>query len=179
MYGNKARLIAMTSIIFVISIFCINKNFAKSANSEEVTDWKVAITSDAKDLKDTQEITFKVQDNPNVAKGKIAPGCKAISTITIDLEGTKVPVDILAKVNTSNLKKVFKLTAKLDGEEYCLGTTQTIELQNNSSFTRENGKKILTLELEWKNGNNEEDTKIGIMGEKIKLPVEINVTQHI
>lgn len=58
MSKSKAKLIAMTFIIFVISIFFINSNFATQINNEEVTDWKVSITSDTKDLKDTQEISF-------------------------------------------------------------------------------------------------------------------------
>lgn len=185
MYKSKAKLIAVTFIIFVIFISFMNNNFAtnlykENLNEDEITDWKVTITSDTKDLKDTQEMNFKVENNENVAKGRIAPGCKAIATIEISLVGTKVPVDIIVKVDDSNLHDAFKLTTKLDKEVYTSGTTKTLKLENNKAFTVENGKRILTLELEWENKqNNITDTALGIIGGTVKVPVTINVTQHI
>lgn len=181
MLKSKAKMIAMTLIILGCSIFIMNQNLANQNNSKEIQDWKVKMTSDTKELKDTREIGFKVEDNANVVNGKIAPGIKAIATIEIDLIGTKVPVDISCNINDMNVLNFFKLTTKLDGEIYNSKTIKTIKLPRNSEFTEENGKRVLTLELEWQNYemNSEVDTEIGKIGGTIKIPVTINVRQHI
>lgn len=180
MYKSKTRLVVVTFIIFVISVLLMNNSFAKnSINNSEITDWKVVITNDTKDLKDTKEISFKIQDNPNVVAGKIAPGVKAVADIEVDLTDTKVPVDIITTVDDSELFKGLQLTAKIDNENYELGTTKTIELENKSGFTQKNGKKIITLELKWENNSNDLDTIIGTLGGSIKLPITVEVKQHI
>lgn len=186
MFKSKAKIIAVTFILFVVSILLINNNYAKYSNlvpldNNETTNWKVTITNDTRNLEDTQEISFKVEDNPNVVAGKFAPGCKAIATIEVDLIGTKVPVQMMLLADESELSKSMKLSAKIEGESYTIGTTKVIELENNSAFTEENGKKVIILELEWINNesDNKNDTEIGIKGETIKVPVSINVRQHI
>lgn len=184
MFKGKAQLIATAFIIFVVSLLFINNNYARYINvgkNDEITDWTVTITSDTKDLKDTQKINFKVEDNPDVVTGKIAPGLKAVANVAINLVGTKVPVDISAIIDDTTLNNQFKLTTKLDGENYISETTKTIRLENNSAFTKENGNRILTLELEWINDDmeNKNDTILGIMAGTIKVPVTINVKQHI
>lgn len=186
MFKSKAKMIAVTFILFVVSILFINNNYSKYSklvplDSNETTNWKVTITNDTRNLEDTQEISFKVEDNPDVVAGKFAPGCKAIATIEVDLSGTKVPAEIKLMADESKLPKSMKLSPKIDGESYTMGLTKVIELAKNSEFTKENGKKIITLELEWENNdiNDKDDTVIGMMGEKIKIPITINVEQHI
>ena len=183
MFKSKVKMITIAFMIFVISLIYANNNYAKIDNLEnnEVANWSVVIASDTKDLKDTQEINFKVQDNPNVVKGKIAPGLKALASIEIDLRKTKVPVDIKATVDDSKLQECFKLTAKLDGKDYLLGSTETIELGDNKEFTEEKGKRVLTLEIEWVNdvNYNEIDTIIGNTVDSINLPITISIEQHI
>ena len=175
MYNSKARIIATTFIIFVISLLFINSNYANNLklNNNELTDWKVAITSDTKELNDTRKISFKVQESKDVVDGKIAPGLKATATVEINLIGTRVPVDIKANVDDSTLPNGFKITMKLDGEEYINGTTKKFELAKGKEFTEKEGTKILLIELEWL----EVGTQTQI--EEIKLPVTINVMQHI
>lgn len=181
MCKSKAKLIAMIFMILIFSILFITNTFAGLRNSIEESEWKIAITSDTKDLNDTREIKFKVEENDNVAKGKIAPGVKAVAKAEIDLTGTKVPVEIMVLVDTLNKYSGMKLTAKLDGENYTIGTSKVIELENNSMFTKENGKKVLELELEWIGGenNNQYDTEIGMYEDTIEFPITINVSQHI
>lgn len=182
MYKSKTKLVIATFITLVTSMFFMNNNFAKylNVNNNEVTQWNVVMTSDAKDLKDTQEIKFKVENNPNVAYGKIAPGAKAYATIEINLTGTKLPVDISLVVDDSQLYNALKLTTKLDNELFKSGTTKLIELENGSEFTCENGKKIVTLELKWENNdsNNINDTIFASMHDFINIPITITVKQH-
>lgn len=182
MFKSKIKLIVITFILFAISLVFINNNYASYMavrKNNEVTDWKVAITSDTKDLEDTQKIDFKVENNSNVAKGKIAPGLKAIASVNIDLIGTQGPVDIYATIDDTSLKDTFRLTTKLEGESYTSGEIRTIEIDNKSVFTKENGNKILILELEWLDNDNENDTILGMNGETITVPVTIRVSQHI
>lgn len=184
MFKWKAQLIATTFIIFVVSLYLVNNYYLRYINigkNDEITDWTVAIASDTKDLKDTQEINFKVEDNLNVVTGKIAPGLKAVANVTINLAGTRLPVDISAIIDDKNLNNNFKLTTKLDGEKYISETEKTIRIESNSTFTKENGNRILTLELEWINDDmeNGNDTILGVMAGTIKIPVTINVKQHI
>ena len=124
---------------------------------------------------------FKVQDDQNVAKGKIAPGTKAIAKIEIDLRETTSPVKIVADVDKTNISSQFNLTAKIDNEEYEIGTEKSLNPENNSFFTSRDGIKSLELELEWDySGNNDQiDTEMGIMGGIISIPVTIQVSQKI
>lgn len=186
MFKSKVKMIAVTFTIFVVSILLINNNYAKYSNlatvvNNETTDWKVTITKDTENLKDTQEISFKVEENSNVVAGKTAPGCKAVATIEVDLIGTRVPVEIMTLADESKLPKSMKLSAKIDGESYTMGTTKVIEIGDNFEFTEENGKKVIILELEWVNNdsNNKNDITIATKGETIKVPITINVVQHI
>lgn len=182
MFKSKTKLVVTTFILFVIPLLFISNNYANYmliGKDNEIADWKVTITSDTKDLEDTQKIDFKVEDNSNVVKGKLAPGLKATANVEIDLTGTKVPVDISATIDDTALNETFRLTAKLDGKDYKTGTIKTIQIENNSSFTKENGNKILALELEWINNDNKNDTILGMVGQTITVPVRINVRQHI
>lgn len=181
MFKSKAKIIAVTFIIFVVSILLVNNNNLAALDNSETTNWEVTITNDTKELKDTQEINFKVEDNPNVVAGKFAPSCKAIATIEVDLTGIKTPIEIKLLADESRLSKSMKLSAKIDGESYTIGMAKVIELEDNSAFTEENGKKVITLELEWANNenNNKNDTIIGMNCETIKVPITLNVAQYI
>ncbi len=184
MLKSKAKLIALAFVIFAISFIALNStNYAAylKSNNEGITNWKVAITSDAKDLKDTRKIKFELEDNPNIAKGKIAPVSKAKAKIEIDCKNTNVPIEILATADETEITNPLKLSAKIDDEEYILGTSKIFELEDGKIFTDENGKKTLTLELAWdyNGGNDNLDTTLGIIGGKISIPVTINVKQHI
>lgn len=184
MFKDKTKLIVITFVLFVITLLFINYNYASYImikKNSEITDLKVRITSDTKEIEDTQKINFKVENSSNVANGKIAPGLRAIANVNIDLTGTKVPVEIFATIDDASLNDAFRLTAKLDGENYEFGTAKIIEIDNNLAFTKENANKILSLELEWVNNDNknESDTILGMMGGTITIPVRINVRQHI
>lgn len=173
----KSKLFFVAFITFVISIFFVGTNFATQINKNEITDWKVSITSDTKDIKNTQEISFEVEEDQNVVNGKIAPGGKATAEITIDVTGTNYLVDILAKVDDSELFENLKVTAELNKKKYKLGEKVTLNL-DNSSYTEENGKIVLKLVVEWEN-NNKLDSSIGTTYNKLKIPVTIEVKQHI
>ena len=69
----------------------------------------------------------------------------------------------------------------MDGKDYLLGSTETIELGDNKEFTEEKGKRVLTLEIEWVNdvNYNEIDTIIGNTVDSINLPITISLFKEL
>jgi len=174
MLKSKVKFITITFLIFVISFAIAQNNYGKCL--EEVTNGRVVITSDTKELKSTQEIKFQVEENKNVVRGKIAPGLKAKATIEIDFSEvyqTMDMADIQIEMDDSNLADCFQLTMKLNDETYKQETIQTIALQEN------NRVQELVLELEWFGKDDELDTWIGSRLTELKVPVTIYVAQHI
>lgn len=183
MLKSKTEKIVIAFSIFAIILFCANTNYAKYfiTSDKEDTNWNIAITSDTKEIKDTKEIIFKIQDSSNVVKGKIAPGLKATAEIEIDLRNTNETIDIKADVDTTNLNDSFKLTSKIIDDNYTIGTVKTIKPDTINELTRNNEKVKLVFELEWINNftDNAKDTIIGSTTETIRLPITVNVTQNI
>lgn len=171
MLKRRVKLVTITFIIFVISFMINNNNYAKIM--EENTNWKVVITSDTKELSDTREIKFVVEDNKNVVDGKIAPGLKAIAYIEIDFENTSGLADIQVVVDESNIYDCFKLTAKINEEDYDINSIKTIKIDEAKV------KQEMVLELEWLGNDNKTDTFIGSNINEIKVPVTIVVSQHV
>lgn len=180
----KLKIIVTFLIISTILLFFSNSIFAKYSSKalSNIANWKVSITNDTKDLtlENIQEIEFEIEENENVTRGKIAPGTKAIAKVELDLTGTNVPVDFTATIDKTNLvSESFSLISKLDNEIYTCGTTKIIQLENNSAFNSENGKRFLIFELEWNSNNDEIDTAIGIEHNTIKIPIKMTLSQHI
>jgi len=147
----------------------------------QVEGWNVKITSDTKDLtsKDTQDIIFKVQDNPNVLPGKMAPGCVATATINLDLTGTKYPVDFTLQVDME-LPHNFCLSVKIDGELYTLGEKILIEPVNGKVFTDEDGTKEIVSTLVWESDDDtNQDNMMGVFNEKISIPFSWKIEQNM
>lgn len=167
MQKNKAKVFVTTFIILFISLATLNYVYAK--NNEIVDDWKVTITNDTKEIKDTHEIKFKVEKNKDVVPGKMAPGIKATAEIVINLEKVKGFVDIEVKIDDSKLNKAFELNTKLD--EKTISTQKITKIESGSI-------RKIALELIW-NENNIEDTRIGTTVETIEMPIQIKVSQHI
>ena len=167
MQKSKANVFVTAFIIILISFTSSNYVYAK--NSEIKDNWNVTITNDAKEINDTHKIKFEVQKNKNVVLGKIAPGMKATAEIEINLQKVNGFVDIELEIDDSKLNDVFLLNAKFNDENL-----------SSKSKKKVNAGKIekVLLELIW-NGNDLEDTEIGINTASIEIPVKIKVLQHI
>jgi len=163
-----------------------------------IANWNVAITSQGENLvTTTKNITFDLVANLNVATGKFAPSSTATAEIELDLTGTEVAVDFAATVDNSNVSSEasydkLSLTAKLKDKptEEVPNPTESIltsggyvliPLVNNTAFTADNGKKIVTLTLTWDNDdtNNADDTTMGIAAHTLTVPVTFTVRQHL
>ena len=167
MQKSKANVFVTAFIIILISFTSSNYVYAK--NSEIKDNWNVTITNDAKEINDTHKIKFEVQKNKNVVLGKIAPGMKATAEIEINLQKANGFVDIELEIDDSKLNDVFSLNTKFNDENL-----------SSKSKKKVNAGKIekVLLELIW-NGNDLEDTEIGINTASIEIPVKIKVLQHI
>ena len=167
MQKSKANVFVTAFIIILISFTSSNYVYAK--NSEIKDNWNVTITNDGKDINDTHKIKFEVQKNKNVVLGKIAPGMKATAEIEINLQKANGFVDIELEIDDSKLNDVFSLNTKFNDEN--------LSSKNKKKVKAGKIEKVL-LELIW-NGNDVEDTEIGINTASIEIPVKIKVLQHI
>lgn len=167
MQKSKANVFVTAFIIILISFTSSNYVYAK--NSEIKDNWNVTITNDAKEINDTHKIKFEVQKNKNVVLGKIAPGMKATAEIEINLQKANGFVDIELEIDDSKLNDVFSLNTKFNDEN--------LSSKNKKKVKAGKIEKVL-LELIW-NGNDVEDTEIGINTASIEIPVKIKVLQHI
>lgn len=177
---NKKSVILVLTVITSLLFFlqCLNLQTYAKENEE----WNVKVTTDTKDLasKETKEISFKVQENSNVAKGKLAPGCFAKATLYLDLTGTKYDVDFILDTE-KKLQNNFNLSATIDGKEYKLGDKISFMLNGRKEFDKENGKKEIIILLEWKTGELTDnlDTLIGSTEESLEIPISWEIKQHI
>ena len=167
MQKSKANVFVTAFIIILISFTSSNYVYAK--NSEIKDNWNVTITNDAKEINDTHKIKFEVRKNKNVVLGKIAPGMKATAEIEINLQKANGFVDIELEIDDSKLNEVFSLNTKFNDEN--------LFSKNKKKVKAGKIEKVL-LELIW-NGNDLEDTEIGINTASIEIPVKIKVLQHI
>ena len=167
MQKSKANVFVTAFIIILISFTSSNYVYAK--NSEIKDNWNVTITNDAKEINDTHKIKFEVRKNKNVVLGKIAPGMKATAEIEINLQKVNGFVDIELEIDDSKLNDVFSLNTKFNDEN--------LSSKNKKKVKAGKIEKVL-LELIW-NGNDVEDTEIGINAALIEIPVKIKVLQHI
>ena len=167
MQKSKANVFVTAFIIILISFTSLNYVYAK--NSEIKDNWNVTITNDAKEINDTHKIKFEVQKNKNVVLGKIAPEMKATAEIDINLQKINGFVDIEIELDDSKLNDVFSLSTRFE-DEY--GFSKNMKKVKAGKI-----EKVL-LELIW-NGNDVEDTEIGINTASIEIPVKIKVLQHI
>ena len=167
MQKSKVNVFVTAFIIILISFTSSNYVYAK--NSEIKDNWNVTITNDAKEINDTHKIKFEVRKNKNVVLGKIAPGMKATAEIEINLQKANGFVDIELEIDDSKLNEVFSLNTKFNDEN--------LSSKNKKKVKAGKIEKVL-LELIW-NGNDVEDTEIGINAALIEIPIKIKVLQHI
>lgn len=191
---NTAKKWTLMALVMFLLVAVIAGTYARYSNEGKANGniqgakWAVTIKSGNTELNSTtRDITFEVKDNANVVPGKIAPGVTAVAEVELDLTGTEVAVDFDAVIDKNDLNSFgassdkLSLTVEVDGNTYTSGTSQTINLVNNSAFTEENGKKKVTLTLTWENDddNNANDTTTGIAAPNLTIPVTLTAQQHI
>ena len=191
---RRTRKAIIVVIALLIALYLIGSTYARystvgrATGKADIAEWHVSIKNgDTSLTSTTQDIEFEVQSNPYVVPGKIAPAVTAVATVEVDLTGTEVAVDFDAVVDSSALSSIgasadkITLTTAVDGTTYTSGTSQTMNLVNETAFTAANGKKTLTLTLTWENDdeNNADDTTMGTTGGTISIPVTLTAQQHI
>ena len=197
MHKNKVKRSIIALILLVVALFFIAGTYARysttgSANAKaNVANWNVSIKRDNTDLtQTTQDIVFTVEPNEYVVSNKIAPATRATAQIEVDLTGTEVAVDLKTVFDSTQLSNVISSNSKIsftttvDGTSYTSNSPIYIPLLNDSAFTESNGKKTLTIAIEWENDdeNNALDTAVGTATQAertISIPVTLTAQQHI
>ena len=197
MHKNKVKRSIIALILLVVALFFIAGTYARysttgSANAKaNVANWNVSIKRDNTDLtQTTQDIVFTVEPNEYVVSNKIAPATRATAQIEVDLTGTEVAVDLKTVFDSTQLSNVISSNSKIsftttvDGTSYTSNSPIYIPLVNDSAFTESNGKKTLTIAIEWENDdeNNALDTAVGTATQAertISIPVTLTAQQHI
>lgn len=182
--------IALLLVAYLISsTYARYSTVGEATGKVDIAKWAVVIKADDGTKLDstTKDITFTVQSNPDVVPGKIAPAVTAKAEIELDLTGTEVSVDFTPTIGDytpSNLPSGDKINLTSAVEGGSVGSSNYIQLVDNSAFTSSNGKKKVTLTLTWTNDdtNNADDTATGMLADgsrTITIPVTLTVQQHI
>ena len=186
--------IALLLVVYLISSTYARYSTVGEANGKvDIAKWAVKMTADdgtVLSTTETKNITFTVQSNTEVVPGKIAPAVTAKAEIELDLTGTEVSVDFTPTIGDYTPETLpsadkITLTSAVEGtKDNKVGSSNYIPLVDNKAFTKDNGKKKVTLTLTWTNDNenNADDTATGMLADgsrTITIPVTLTVQQHI
>ena len=188
---DTARRWTFVAIILIALISVIGGTYARYSSigvvdaKIDIANWYVNISDEnGNPINTTNLVTFKVNSNPNVAEGKIAPTSSASAKIIVNMTGTEVAALLAATIDQSAISTVFgsaanrvSLTLTVDGITYNSGSAAEFSLNNVS------GEHEVVLTLTWVEDNtdsiNAEDTSVGLNAAEITLPVTITVTQKV
>jgi len=156
-------LIAVTYSLFFSS--------TKNNDSLKIARWVVKVNS--KNVTESQDHTFTFDElifdeNSSVEDGMFAPGVSATLPITIDARESDVDVDYEIVID----------------EEY-VPVNKAIKIENlpiKGTLSRKSGiVNINDVKLVWEDisDNDEEDTSFAINNDSFKIPIVINLRQHV
>ncbi len=200
---KKGMIIAGLAGAVLITSAAVSGTYAKytttfTGESAQVEVAKWAVKLDSKNGSDTtiSTVTFTPDytsvGEGNVVSGKIAPGVTMKGIVTLDLTDTEVSVKLNAKDVSndvvSTLTSSYGLTAddfKVSTKIYKTGESEE-EISDGivqQSQIAENPKYDVVITVEWVNHNDDStkdanDTKLGIAGGNVSIPVEITASQY-
>ena len=96
MTKNKVKITMAILMLITACLYFVSGTYARYADGitgnaqVSVANWKVAFSDGTNAIEDNFDLTFTVQENPNVVSGKIAPSTTATAKIEVDLTGTEV-----------------------------------------------------------------------------------------
>ena len=185
---SKTKRGVLVVILLLCLVALIGGTYARytwngSANATvDVAKWAVQFSGETA-ATTTKNVTFVVEDNEHVAKDKIAPASKATATVSLDLTGTEVDVEILAKIADTALNAYpnMELSLEVAGTEVSPETFAYVA--RDGSADKFTGPVDIKLTLEWVNYDttpeDASDTANGITAGKITLPIDLTVRQYI
>lgn len=203
--SNKSttrKIAIVTLMLLVVCMYFVAGTYAKytwkgtATGSVAVAKWQVGLGSSQES---TTDVTFTVENNTNVATGKIAPGCTAKADIVVNPNGSEVSVDYKFKVDATKLPAGINMSVSsvtVDGEEATKDGEWykgTIALDGKEKLTDED-QKTVTVSVTWTDdgttldsvnadgyGKND-DTLEGIKADaarQITIPVTVLMEQHV
>lgn len=205
--SNKAttrKLVIITLMLLVVCLYFVAGTYARYAwkgtatGTAAVAKWQVGFgtTQTA-----TQEVEFTVNENQDVATGKIAPGCTATGQFVLNPEGSEVSIDYKFKIDDTQLPKGVNMkvsSVTINGEEISRGEdeeyyTKTFALGGRDKLTADDSSTVI-ISVTWisdgetaNSGSpdgylNNADTKEGRKPDEqrsITLPVTVVMEQHV
>lgn len=194
------------AMLFAVSLFFVGGTYARYAEeftgdaSVDVAKWNVALGGVGQPF----ELTLSPTHSDHVVDGKIAPSYTATGTMTLNLTGTEVSVDIFSKIDDSQLKSrlssfgidsesiTTKVSVKGNGkitDEFTQNGDQTapfvVKLPEGKAF-EEADTLTLTVTVTWDNKNDEKVTSDTAGGKyaygtesNLKVPITLYAVQHI
>lgn len=199
--NSKRRIgVIVMLLILAIALYLISGTYSKYTWKGEATG-TVAVAKWQVGLNDTQTtaltIDFNIDGNTNVVNGKVAPGSTATGEFSINPNGSETSVDYKLVIDETALEDIG---ANLVIDQVLAGETElTAEADNSYTGTINlNGSALTTadtvnikIKVKWvedgttadnvtENGyGTNADTKLGIEGTTIQIPVKVQMQQHI
>ncbi len=199
--NSKRRIgVIVMLLILAIALYLISGTYSRYTWKGETTG-TVAVAKWQVGLSDTQttelNVDFNIDGNTDVVSGKIAPGSTATGEFSINPKGSETSVDYKLVIDETALQDVgahLTIDQVLAGEtELTAGAdnsyTGTIKL-NGTALTDADTVNI-KVKVKWtddgatadnltENGyGNNVDTKLGLEGRTLQIPVKVQMQQHI
>ena len=186
MTKKSRKSILVVLMLILVGLYFVSGTYARYASEitgnaqVETAAWAVAFKNgDNQAIEKDFNLTFTVQNNPNVVPGKIAPGVTATAKIKLDLTGTEVAVDYTAEITKTALTQAFgtsKVSLTVGGSD---SATDTVELVGGKAFEGDGAIVEIPISITWENDENLNAEDIKHAGQELELPVKITVQQHI
>lgn len=188
-------------LILAIALYLISGTYSRytwkgeSTGTVAVAKWQVGLNDNQTT---TLNIDFNVDGNTDVVNGKIAPGSTATGAFSINPNGSETSVDYKLIIDETALENIggakLKISHVLAGDvelEAQADNSYTGTIQLNGSALTEADTVNVKIQVKWEDdgttadnltengyGNNV-DTKLGLEGKTLQIPVKVQMQQHI
>ena len=132
---SKVKNGILVAVIIAFLIAIIGGTYARfvssgtARSSTDIAKWHIVLgTEDISSQ--SKSVTVPVQDvenNVNVAEGKLAPGKTVVATFNVDPTGSEVAVDYLLNVDLSNVSEFDNSELEISNLKYTIEGTNTEE----------------------------------------------------
>lgn len=199
---NKKSLTLLIFLLLFIGFIFVNESLSKyigsveTSGNKEVALWKIKLNDEtvSGSLTNTLDVTFEVEENPNVLSGKIAPNTRMYADFYIDPTDTEVAFEYEFELGEITIDKgtlpdgiVFEKVVLIEND------TETEITKVDGVY---NGTKLLPstttpftiddtvhirIYIKWENDEtyNEVDTLAGSSETKVTMPITVTIQQHI
>jgi len=189
----KLLLIMLTIVSLIISAYNVLNSYAvfyseiSGQTAENLAKWNIIVNNTDVVAGTSQSFTIEnlnIEQNPNVAAGKIAPGAAGSFDIVIDPVDTEVSVRYDIAIDTSMLASNITLDSVIEADGNIITQTAADTYTGVMPlYSIGNGyKNDIKINFSWTNdeSNNANDTAVGTtFGTKMQVPITVKVSQYL